>query len=171
MRKAMNSPSVANIFSLTTKRVTDLVLEQSRQAFRHAGVALDAKMISIITLLHQQGPLTSTALSERTGLSRQLVESRLRQLVKDRYLEEDKDPDDLRRRVYAIASDKMADVSLAIKTVASFEDVYEALWIELGFDLQQGLRDLETQLNRKKLVDRLADMHPETPSNRTETKQ
>jgi len=167
----MNSPSVANIFSLTTKRVTDLVLEQSRQAFRRAGVTLDAKMISIITLLYRQGPLTSTALSERTGLSRQLVESRLRQLVTDRYLEEDKDPDDLRKRIYAIASDKRADVSLAIKTVASFEDVYEALWAELGFDLQQGLRDLEKQLNRKKLVDRLADMHPETPSNQTETKQ
>ena len=137
---AMTTPDVRNIFSLTTKRLTDIVLEQSREAFRRSGVKLDAKMISIVTLLHQQGPLTSTALSERTGLSRQLVESRLGRLAKDGYLEEGKDPEDLRRRIYAIARDKETDVSLAIRTVASFEEVYESLWTELGFDLQQDLR-------------------------------
>jgi DNA-binding MarR family transcriptional regulator len=156
----MNTLAVSNIFSLTTKRVTDLVLEQSRQAFWQSGIMLDAKMISIITLIHQSGPATSTALSEQTGLSRQLVESRLRRLVTDEYLQETQDPRDLRKRMYSIAQKKIPDVSQAVAMVADFEVVYEALWAELGMDLHRGIRDLEAALKTKSLIARLAEQKP-----------
>lgn len=156
----MSLPTVANLFSLTTKRVTDLVLEQSREAFRMVGIELDAKMTSIITLLHQSGPLTSTELATETGLSRQLVESRLRKLVRKRYLDEAKDPTDLRRRVYAIAATQERDVERVLSTIGDFERVYERVWDELGFDLQQGLRELEALLESKPLVARLLELKP-----------
>jgi DNA-binding MarR family transcriptional regulator len=154
----MKTPRVANIFSLTTKRLTDLVLEQSRQAFRETGIELDAKMTSIIMLIHQSGPQTSTELAGETGLSRQLVESRLRRLVEDDYLEEGSDASDRRKRVYSIANGRIADVNRAIRTVADLEEVYDTLWAELGTDLHKGLRDLEATLNAKPLLARLAEL-------------
>jgi DNA-binding MarR family transcriptional regulator len=153
----VKKPSVTNILSLTTKRVTDFVLEQSRRAFWESGIELDAKMISIVTLTYQAGSMTSTRLADETGLSRQLVESRLRCLVKDGYLDEKKDPDDLRRRVYLINEAKVGDVERAINMVAEFEAVYDACWDELGFDLQQGLRDLEKALRQKSLLARVRE--------------
>jgi DNA-binding MarR family transcriptional regulator len=156
----MPNSTVSKIFSLTTKRVTDLVLEQSRAAFLQTGIALDAKMISIVTLIHLSGPLTSSTLSEKTGLSRQLVESRLRRLTRDNYLEERKHPKDLRKRIYSIAKSKVNDVAKAIELVTDFESVYEALWSELGVDLHQGIRDLESALHVKPLVTRLTEQKP-----------
>ena len=156
----MRRPRVSNLFSLTTKRVTDQVLEQSRQAFWQTGIELDAKMTSIVTLIHQAGPLASSELAAETGLSRQLVESRLRHLVGAGYLEENKDPSDLRRRVYSIARQKSADVARVMKTAADLEDVYETLWVELGVDLHQALRDFESSLEAKPLLARLTEQEP-----------
>lgn len=155
-------PDVSNLFSLTTKRVTDLVLEESRRVFRESGIELDAKMTSIITLIHQADePLTSTTLAARTGLSRQLVESRLRRLVADGYLEVARDPADLRRRIYSISDQKRVDVARVLATTADFEEAYEALWAELGIDLQRALEELEKGLAAKPLLARLAELKPE----------
>lgn len=158
---ARRKPEISNLFSLTTKRVTDLVLEQSRQVFRKTGIELDAKMTSIITLIHLAGePLTSTTLAAKTGLSRQLVESRLRRLVADGYLKVAPDPADLRKRLYRISAEKAPDVDRVLASIADFEDVYEIIWVELGTDLQQGLRDLEAMLETKSLLVRLAELKP-----------
>lgn len=157
----MRTIRVSNIFSLTTKRITDLILEQSRQAFWQTGIQLDAKMTSIITLIHQSGPQTSTLLAEETGLSRQLVESRLRRLVKDGYLSEGEDASDLRKRVYAITSERTAEVARAISITGDLEDVYDTLWTEIGADLHRGLRDLEAILNARPLLARLVEQKPE----------
>lgn len=167
----MKTLDIANIFSLTTKRVTDLVLEQSRQAFWQSGIELDAKMISIITLIHQTGPLTSTSLARQTGLSRQLVESRLRRLVKDRYLDELKDPTDLRRRVYNIKKAKKADVVEAIEMAASFERVYNKLWQELKIDVHQALRDLETALIAEPILARLNSLDSQLMTQKKKAKK
>ena len=105
--------------------------------------------------------MTSTAQSERTGLSRQLVELRLRRLVDDEYLDERKDPSDLRRRIYSISKKKAPDVARAIQRLAEFEDIYRAIWKELGIDLQQGLCDLETALIARPLATRLTEQKPE----------
>jgi DNA-binding MarR family transcriptional regulator len=154
-------PDISNLFSLTTKRVTDLVLEQSREVFRQSGIELDAKMTSIITLIHQAGePLTSTTLAAKSGLSRQLVESRLRKLMSEGYLEEAPDPSDLRKRLYSISAQKGVDVARVLAVTAAIEDAYEALWAELGLDLQQALRDLESRLGAKPLLARLAELEP-----------
>ncbi len=150
-----DSPSVSNIFSLTTKRVTDLVLEQSRAAFKASGIALDAKMVSIVTLLHQVGPTTSTRLSASTGLSRQLVESRLRRLVSDGYLEERKDHTDQRMRVYSIDPQRREDVERALLMLSDLERVYESLWRELGSDVHAQLRCIEAALEERPLTARL----------------
>ena len=156
----MNNLSVNSIFSLTTKRVADLVLEQSRQAFWQSGIELDAKMSSIVTLAYQEGKITSTALSEQTGLSRQLVELRLRRLVDDGYLDEKKDSTDLRRRIYSISRKKSHDVARAMEKLAEFEVIYRAIWKELGIDLQKGLRDLESTLIAQPLATRLTEQKP-----------
>ncbi len=157
----MTTPTFSSIFSLTTKRVTDLVLEESRSVFRRTGVRLDAKMTSIITSIAQAGPLSSTQLASKTGLSRQLVESRLRRLVADGYLAPRQDPADLRKRVYEITEENTEDVARVLGTTADFEAVYESIWSEIGTDLQQGLRDLETCLLAKPLLTRLAELDPE----------
>jgi DNA-binding MarR family transcriptional regulator len=155
------TPDVSNLFSLTTKRVTDLVLEQSREVFRESGIELDAKMTSIITLIHQAGePLTSTTLATRTGLSRQLVESRLRRLVSDGYLKEAPDPTDLRKRLYSISEQKGVDVARVLAVTANIEEAYEALWAELGLDLQQSLKELEKRLEARPMLVRLAELEP-----------
>jgi DNA-binding MarR family transcriptional regulator len=148
------------IFGLRIRRATDLIGEQGREAFWRTGLALDAKLISIVVALYENGALSSSDIARKTGLLRQLVEARLRTLQKDGYVQSSINADDRRKRMFELTAENAPEVEKAVCMMRDFEQVYEALWAEIGVDMSTAIAKLEQALLAKPLLARLCDEHP-----------
>lgn len=149
-----------NIFGMQLRRLSDLVGEQGREAFWRTGLALDAKLNSITTALFEYGALSSTEIAKITGLSRQLVESRLKKLEQADYVVSHISPEDPRKRLFEVSTSREAEIECAVATIVDFEKVYDALWDEIGVDLSDAVDKLERALRSRDLTDRLCDCFP-----------
>jgi len=147
-------------FGLQLRRANELVSKQGQQAFARLGVRLDARKTSLVFMLHEHGEMSSTDLAGAIGLSRQLVEARLKQLAADHYVVSAPSTEDARKRVYSLAPEARADAERAIAVMQDFEAVFEALWEELGFDANAALAELERTLELRPLLGRLCERFP-----------
>lgn len=136
-------------------RASELIAHQGDRVFDDLGVGVGAGKISIILAINQHGPLTSTELSRRIGHSRQVIESRLKSSVADGFFVSAIDPKDSRRRIYDFSEGARPIVARVLSIMLDFEKVYDALWHEIGLDLEAGLRALERGLSRTSLTERL----------------
>ena len=141
-------------------RASELIGLQGDAAFKRLGVGVPGYWISIVLALHRRGPLSSSDLSEHIGISRQVIESRLKPGVKSGFFDSRIDPHDSRRRIYEIsaAARPVAERTVAIMT--DFESVYARLWEEMGIDLEAALLAMEAALKRQGLTERLCAEHP-----------
>ncbi len=112
-----------------------LQLKAKRYLKRLILVCLHANRISLVLAIHTQGPLSSTELASHIGLSRQLIESRLKQSVADGFFVSVPDERDSRKRVYDIAPKAKAEAEQIVTIMQEFEDVYDALWEEIEVNL------------------------------------
>jgi len=149
-----------NIFGMRIRRAAELIKEQGREAFWRTGVALDAKLTSVVISLYEKDGQTSSELAA-TGLSRQLVERRLKQLEKDGYVTSRRSHNDARKRAYSLSPDRREEISRAVDTMIDFEKVYEELWREIGVDLGEAVLKLERALHAKPLLARLCTEFPQ----------
>lgn len=149
-----------NIFGMKIKRTTDLIATQGREAFWRTGIELDAKLTSILVTLYEGGAGTSSEISNATGLSRQLVEKRLRLLEKKAYIVSNIKPSDARKRLYSIGPARKAEIENVVKTMRDFEKVYEDLWQEIGVDLGEAMVKMEKALQSRPLLSRLCTKFP-----------
>ncbi|WP_297733460.1 MarR family winged helix-turn-helix transcriptional regulator [uncultured Maricaulis sp.] len=141
-------------------RASERVGQQGQDAFSALGIPLDARKVSIVLALHRHGPLSSSELADRIGHSRQLIEARLKPVVADGFLVSRRDPRDSRKRIYDFAPAAAPIVDEIVGVMADFERVYEALWEELGIDLEQALLKFEAALAERALLERLTDRFP-----------
>jgi DNA-binding MarR family transcriptional regulator len=149
-----------NIFGMRIRRAAELIKEQGREAFWRTGINLDAKLTSVVISLYEKDGQTSSELAA-TGLSRQLVEGRLKQLEKDGYVISRRSDDDARKRVYSLTAERRGEISRAVDTMTDFEKVYEELWREIGVDLGDAILKLERALHAKPLLSRLCTEFPQ----------
>lgn len=149
-----------NIFGLRIKRAAELIGDQGRDAFWRTGIALDAKLISIVTALYEEDAQSSTDLTKVTGFSRQLVESRLRTLEESGYVTSAISKDDARKRTFSLDKKRLKEVERAVAQIIDFEEVYEELWREIGIDLGDAILKLERALTTKPLLARLCQKFP-----------
>lgn len=149
-----------NIFGMRIRRAADLIKEQGREAFWRTGIDLDAKLTSVVISLYEKGGQTSSDLAA-TGLSRQLVEKRLKQLEKDGYVVSRRSNEDARKRTYSISPNRRKKISRVVEAMIDFEKVYEELWNEIGVDLGAAVLKLERALHAKPLLARLCNEFPQ----------
>lgn len=123
-------------------------------------MSLHASKISIVLALQSKGAMSSTQLAEHIGLSRQLIESRLKGSVEDGFFDSLPDPEDSRKRIYSIAPSAETEVKRIVEVMLDFEQVYAKLWQEIGMDLEVGLKAMEQQLKKQSLLYRLFDYAP-----------
>lgn len=137
---------------------TQLVASQGQDAFDSLGIDFDAKKISIVLSIHKHGPCSSSDLAAITGLSRQLLESRLKPLVDTGFLQSTPLPSDTRKRVYTFSDKALPVVEAIVEAMLGFEAVYAQLWQELGFDLEQQLTRFVQALGEKSLTRRYVEV-------------
>lgn len=157
---AMNALS-ENLFGLKMRRVSDLIGEQGREAFWRSGIGLDAKLISLVIALYEKDEQSSSDLAAFTGLSRQLVESRLKTLEAESYVKSAVSKKDARKRVFSLSGRNRAEVKEAVQMMRDFEKVYDALWREIGVDMSDAVLKLERALHAKPLLARLCQQFPQ----------
>jgi DNA-binding MarR family transcriptional regulator len=149
-----------NIFGMRIRRAAELIGEQGREAFWRTGIALDAKLTSVVISLYEKDGQTSSELAA-TGLSRQLVEVRLKQLEKDGYVTSKRSESDARKRAYSLSPRRRKEFDRVVETMTDFEKVYEELWNEIGVDLGDAILKLERALHAKPLLSRLCTEFPQ----------
>lgn len=141
-------------------RASELISSQGSDVFQRLGISLPASRISIVLALHAKGALSSTELSDHIGLSRQLIESRLKPSIKEGFFISLIDSKDSRRRIYDIAESARDEADQIVAIMMDFEKVYATLWQEVGIDLEEALKLMETALNMQSLTDRLFKEFP-----------
>ncbi len=155
----MDAP-LDRLFGLQAKRFADLIGEQGRNAYALLGIDVDAKWNSLIMALSEQDGATSTELAARTGLSRQLVESRIGKMEAANLIVSEVDAADARRRLYRINPGQKKLIAEVHRAMANFEKVYNALWKEIGIDMAEAVHKAEQALLKRPLDQRYADMFP-----------
>jgi len=148
-------------------RASQTIGEQGVEAFQDLGIDLDARWLSIVLALNANGPMTSTQLSAHIGHSRQVIESRVKPGVAKGVFTARPDPEDARRTVYDLGEAARPVIDRAVATMAEFEQVYDALWQEIGVDLETGLLAMEAALARRSLIERLKDQRASSAAPRT----
>jgi len=138
-------------FGAILYRATQLIVQQGQDAFDHLGIEFDARKISIVLCIHKLGPLTSSQISSELGHSRQLVESRLKQLVNENFLTGVQADYDSRKKVYGFSADSAYLVESIVRSMMNFEAVYSKLWSEIGCDLEDTMLRFEEALANKPL--------------------
>jgi len=107
------------------------------------GISLHANKISIVLAINARGALSSTEISQHIGISRQLIESRLKSSVEDGFFIQSQDPRDSRKKIYDISEGSRAEAARIVSIMTDFETVYATLWAEIGVDLEAGLKSME----------------------------
>lgn len=148
------------VFGALLFRCAEQVANQGRDAYSALGVALDARMNSVVLTLMAHGELSSSELAELIGHSRQMIEAKLKTLVRQAYLVSRPDPQDTRRRLYRLSDDKADEFADVADIMRAYDDVYQALWTEIGVDLEAALEAFDDALRFKSLTTRLCERHP-----------
>lgn len=146
-------------------RASELINSQGSDVFQRLGISLPASRISIVLALHSKGALSSTELSEHIGLSRQLIESRLKPSIKDGFFISLIDSKDSRRRIYDISESARNEANQIVAIMIDFEQVYATLWQEMGIDLEEALKLMEAALGMQSLTERLFKEFPKYHDN------
>jgi DNA-binding MarR family transcriptional regulator len=141
-------------------RASELISVQGAEVFDRLGISLHANKISIVLALHAKGALSSTELSQHIGISRQVIESRLKPSVKDGFFISVPEPKDSRKRIYNISEGSRSEADRIVSIMKDFEQVYSTLWEEIGVELENALKLMERALARKALTYRLCDDFP-----------
>jgi len=141
-------------------RASELISSQGSEVFQRLGISLPASRISIVLAIHAKGALSSTELSEHIGLSRQLIESRLKPSIKEGFFISLIDSNDSRRRIYDIAESAKDEADSIVAIMIDFEQVYSKLWQEIGIELEDALKLMEVALDMQSLTERLFKEFP-----------
>ena len=147
-------------FGAVLFRASELISSQGAEVFDRLGISLHASKISIVLALHFKGALSSTELAKHIGLSRQIIESRLKSSVSDGFFTSLPDPKDSRKRIYSISKEASPEAERIVSIMIDFEQVYAELWQEIGIELEQALKLMERALAKKSLTYRLCDEFP-----------
>ena len=148
-------------FGAILYRSTELISVQGAAVFDLLGIGLHANKISLVLAINAKGALSSTEISQHTGISRQLIESRLKGSVADGFFIQRQDPKDARKKIYDFAEGSKAEVARIVSIMKDFEQVYAALWNEIGIDLEEGIKRMERALSRTSLEHRLCQEFPD----------
>lgn len=113
------------------RRLVDYLTSQVREVYAAEGIEMDPPHFSILTLLHQEGPLPVSAIAERIGMSRATVTKRVKQLESEHLLVRVPSPTGRRR----------TDISLAPQGQQQVQQARPA-WIAIGAVVNRRLENL-----------------------------
>jgi len=132
-------------FGAILYRSTELISVQGAAVFDLLGISIHTNKISLVLAINAKGALSSTEISQHTG---------------DGFFIQRQDPKDSRKKIYEFAEGAKAEAARIVSIMKDFEQVYAALWDEIGIDLEEGVKRMERALSRTSLEHRLCQKFP-----------
>ena len=138
-------------------RCAELIGDQGSAAVREVGIDFNGRHTSIVLALNRLGPSSSGEIADHIGLSRQLIESRLKAMLATKQLRSFACETDGRKKLYDFNENWRETAARICHHMGDFEAVYTDLWNEIGVDIEQAVLVLERILKTKSLSARLQE--------------
>src|SRR5262249_47978340 len=134
-------------------RLSAQVCAQTEAIFVDRGMTAPVKSISPLLYLLREGPASLTEMARHDGQSHQLLASRLDPLEKIGLIERTIDPNDARRRPYALTRRGAVEARLAEAACKDIADAMRATFKDIGIDMLKAIDLCMASLDRVPLTD------------------
>ncbi len=143
-------------FALRAKQLVDRLYEQMADALIERGLKIISKTMGIVQLLYSEGAKSQAQIADRLKYSPQLTTQRLAWLIDNEFVVSQRDPSDARRRLVQLTSAGMAEGSKLQSFLPDLISAYDALFEEIGIDLDAAIQKADVALEATPLKERMA---------------
>ena len=119
-------------FGRAIEKFQDVALQQTENVFEQAGVLVPVRSCSLVLAIKTLDNPAATDLAQRLGYSHQLVLQKIPKLQKLGLIVATRDPDDARRRMFALTDLGQTQAELLETVLPAFTVAYEQLFAEIG---------------------------------------
>jgi DNA-binding MarR family transcriptional regulator len=137
------------------RRLSELIIEQSSEALRRAGLAGPARAGSTLLLLRENGPTGITEIAYRLRLSHPLIIKLVARLEQAELVYDEKDPADSRRRLIALTDKGVREAERIDAFSQALGRVFAAMFAEADADLFAALERFEASAEAEPIAARL----------------
>lgn len=143
-------------FGLLASRVMDAIMESGVKAARDFGIRAPVRTFSTMVLLKREA-MTVTEIAQHLGVTHAAVIKHSRVLEEMGLIERSRDPRDARRRPFALSDQGRAEAARIDDFMAKAARLYQALFDDIGIDVFEGLRRMESGLADRDFATRMRD--------------
>ena len=143
-------------FALRTKHFVDRLDDQMAEALVEQGLKIISKTMGIVQLLFSEGAKSQAEIAGRLKYSHQLIAQRLTWLYDNEFAVSERDPSDARRRLVQLTPAGMAEGKKLQSFLPMLIDAYDALFEEIGIDLDGAIQQAHCALEQTSLKARMA---------------
>lgn len=147
-------------FALKVKDLHDLLGKQIGEAMDQSGMMIPAKTTAIVELLFEKDILSKADISKELSFSHQLCTQRLAWLEEHKMVSVTEDPGDRRRQVIQLTEQGRSEAKKLRTFLPRLQQAYEALFSELGLNLDDVMRQAARALEQDSLADRISKHSP-----------
>jgi len=135
-------------------RLVDLIAAQGNDLLAADGVSIRSTACSTLLLMSEVQQLTIADISKRLEQPHQLVDQRVKSLIKQGFIERRTDPSDARRKILVLTDSGQSEALALRSSLQRAARAMEQLSDELGFDLQRCADLAQDQLRTRPLAAR-----------------
>ncbi len=143
-------------FALKVKDLHDLLGKQIGDAMDQSGIVIPAKTTAIVELLFEKDILSKADISKELNFSHQLCTQRLAWLEEHKLVSVTEDSRDRRRQVIQLTEQGKSEARKLRIFLPKLQHAYEALFSELGLNLDDVMRQAARVLEHDSLADRIS---------------
>lgn len=136
-------------------RLNEDICRETQAYADRLGIRAPVKTHSALLFLYKQGPASLTEIAAKDGQSHQLLAARLAPLEEIGLIERFDDPEDGRRRPYRLTRAGLAEAKRVEQAVRREAQAMQALFAEMGTDLNDVLEQAIELLRIRPLGERL----------------
>lgn len=156
--KQLGASIGASFVGKRAEQLSGLIEQQVVPVFNNIGIVVPVRSCSLIIMLDELTVASAADLARRLDQSHQLILQKIPALEKLKLLERKTDPADKRRKVFRLTTKGKKQVALLNQNAGVFEEAYETLNQELGFDVFDVLGRAIAALQAKPLVNRIDEI-------------
>jgi DNA-binding MarR family transcriptional regulator len=143
-------------FALRAKQLVDRLYDQMAEALIERGLKIISKTMGIVQLLYSEGAQSQAQIADRLKYSHQLTAQRLAWLYDNEVVVSERDPSDARRRLVQLTPAGIEEGKKLQAFLPELIDAYDALFEEIGIDLDAAIQKADCALEQTPLKERMA---------------
>lgn len=134
-------------FALMATQLADRIVDEGGRAAKRHGLVAPVRAYSTLLALAEESR-SVTEIAAQLGLTHAAVIKQVRPLIEEGLLERSQDQNDARRRPLQLTARGTAEVALIAEFMAAAQQVYAAIFAEIGTDLDAAVRAFAAALDR-----------------------